>query len=77
MASDTPDPLKPAHIPGQNPNTPERFPGSTRENRRSGGAAWIAGGVAAALIVGYALVLSGALSTDQTSESASSKQNSR
>ena len=25
----TPDPLKPAHIPGQNPNTPERMPGYT------------------------------------------------
>jgi hypothetical protein len=77
MASDTRDPLKPAHIPGQNPNTPERFPGSTREKRRSGRAAWIAGGASAALIVGYALVLTGALSTDQTSETASSQQESR
>jgi hypothetical protein len=29
MAKDTPDPLKPAHIPGQNPATPERMPGHT------------------------------------------------
>lgn len=26
----TPDPLEPGHIPGQNPNTPERLPGHTR-----------------------------------------------
>jgi len=25
-----PDPLKPGHIPGQNPATPERMPGHTR-----------------------------------------------
>jgi hypothetical protein len=29
MAKDTPDPLKLAHIPGQNPATPERMPGHT------------------------------------------------
>lgn len=29
MPRDVPDPLKPAHIPGQNPNTPERMPGHT------------------------------------------------
>jgi len=29
MAKDTPDPLKPAHIPGQNPATPERMPRHT------------------------------------------------
>ena len=27
--TDTPDPLKPGKIPGQNPNTPERMPGHT------------------------------------------------
>ena len=27
--ADTPDPLKPGKIPGQNPNTPERMPGHT------------------------------------------------
>jgi hypothetical protein len=27
--ADTPDPLKPAKIQGQNPNTPERMPGHT------------------------------------------------
>ena len=29
MPRDVPDPLKPARIPGQNPNTPERMPGHT------------------------------------------------
>ena len=28
-ARDVPDPLKPGHIPGQNPATPERMPGHT------------------------------------------------
>lgn len=28
---DTPDPLKPGHIQGQNPATPERHPGATGE----------------------------------------------
>ena len=27
--ADTPNPLKPANIPGQNPNTPQRMPGHT------------------------------------------------
>jgi hypothetical protein len=32
-----PDPLEPAHIPGQNPNTPERLQGEmTTASRRSG-----------------------------------------
>jgi hypothetical protein len=29
-ATPNPDPLAPGHIPGQNPNTPERMPGHTR-----------------------------------------------
>ena len=34
---DTPDPLRPGHIQGQNPNTPERMPGHTafREGERA------------------------------------------
>jgi hypothetical protein len=43
MAKDTPDPLKPAHIPGQNPATPERMPGHTgyyeKEEKRDEAAA--------------------------------------
>jgi hypothetical protein len=34
MAKDTADPLKPAHIPGQNPATPERMPGHTGYYKR-------------------------------------------
>ena len=32
----TPDPLEPGHIPGQNPNTPERLPGHTQRTGRHG-----------------------------------------
>ncbi|HVT30447.1 MAG TPA: hypothetical protein VHE81_20720 [Lacipirellulaceae bacterium] len=61
---DRPDPLEPGHIPGQNSDTPERLPGSNFQKRRWR-AGWIAAGVAAAVIVGYALLLSGALSSGQ------------
>jgi hypothetical protein len=39
MAKKTPDPLKPAHIPGQNPATPERMPGHTGYYEKEEGAA--------------------------------------
>jgi hypothetical protein len=56
-----PDPLEPGHIPGQNPNTPQRLPGHTRRRYRLGGTGpfrWVAA-FAALIIIGYALMLSG------------------
>lgn len=35
MTHGTPDPLKPGHIPGQNPDTLQRLPGHTRFYRQS------------------------------------------
>jgi len=60
-----PDSLKPAHIEGQNPNTPERLPGYTRWYHSSRAKySVVAFCIAAALIVGYAVILGGAISTD-------------
>jgi hypothetical protein len=49
-----PDPLEPGHIPGQNPATPERMPGHTRDPRggRWRGGSWLA----VAAILGIALL---------------------
>ncbi len=53
-----PNPLKPASIPGQNPNTPERMPGHTTYFSRDGGwrktAPWILAGLFAFLGALYA-----------------------
>lgn len=54
----TPNPLKPAHIPGQNPNTPERMPGHTGYFAGNGGwrksAPWILAGLLLLLAALYA-----------------------
>jgi|SwirhisoilCB1_FD_contig_91_746386_length_609_multi_2_in_0_out_0_2 hypothetical protein len=73
MIDDTPDPLEPAHIPGQNPNTPERLPGSAGRFRYGSKTGWIAVLIAALLIVGYFAILAGALSTSQEPVPAPSK----
>jgi hypothetical protein len=45
----TPNPLEPAHIPGQNPNTPQRMPGHTGYYSPAGGwrksASWTLAGL--------------------------------
>jgi hypothetical protein len=51
-----PNPLKPAHIPGQNPNTPERMPWHTGYSSGSGwrkSAPWILAGLRAFLAALY------------------------
>ena len=54
----TPNPLKPAHIPGQNPNTPERMPGHTTYFSRDEGwrtsAPWLLAGLLLFLAALYA-----------------------
>ncbi len=61
-----PDPLDPGHIPGQNPNTPQRLPGHTAWYRRrpQSPAAWFVFVISAMAIVAYVLLLSGAISSD-------------
>jgi len=59
-----PDPLEPANIPGQNPSTPQRLPGATDRPWHTRKRTWIVAAIIAAVIVGYAAVLIGALSTD-------------
>lgn len=49
-----PDPLKPGHIYGQNPNTPERLQGEMNIGRRSGRLYAIA---AAMLVLGIGMLL--------------------
>jgi hypothetical protein len=61
-----PDPLKPGHIEGQNPNTPERLPGHTRwyHGRRARYSVAVFC-IAAGLIAAYAIILGGVVSTDR------------
>jgi hypothetical protein len=62
MTHGTPDPLKPGHIPGQNPDTLQRLPGHTRFYRQSyRSAIWLPALIAAGVIVFYALLLAGFL----------------
>jgi hypothetical protein len=49
-----PDPLEPAHIPGQNPNTPERLQGEmTTGPRRPGWLVFLVPLVAIALLAAF------------------------
>lgn len=57
-----PDPLKPGHIPGQNPNTPERLQGEMKVGER--GFPWLIGlGIAAAVLVAV-IVIYGTMAAD-------------
>lgn len=50
-----PDPTEPGHIPGQNPNTPERLQGEMKIGER--GFPWLIGlGIAAAVISALFLI---------------------
>ena len=60
-----PDPLDPSHIPGQNRNTRQRLPGHTRWYEFARPHFWKAALIAGCLILVYALLLAGAIWSDQ------------
>jgi hypothetical protein len=61
----TPDPLEPSHVPGQNPNTPQLLPGHTRWYHSKRLHSRTVALVAVCLIIGYALLLAGAIWSDR------------
>jgi len=72
----TPDPLDPGHIPGQNPNTPERLPGHTRYagehgSRRVLVAAVVIAAIVAAVVVGIGIATWNSSDSAQPSSTAS------